>query len=192
MSSSPGLCRASQTLTERVRQIPSRLLAALLVCASHIAQSQGTPVPARTVPLLLPSAIAYDTSGNLYVAETQRHTIRKIDTLGNITTVAGDGTEGFSGDGGPATSAQLSSPQGLAIDSTGTLYLADSGNHRIRRIDAASKVIQTVAGDGRAAFAGDGGPATGASLSRPTSLAIDASGTNLFISDTTKPPHPAR
>jgi len=143
---------------------------ALLLFAVGLALPQTPPVPARTVPLLRPSAIAYDRAGNLYIAETQRHLIRKVDNLGNITTFAGDGTQGFSGDGGPAVAAHLNSPQGVVLDASGNLFLSDSANHRVRRVDAITNVISTVAGDGKAAFAGDGGPALAASLSPTISL----------------------
>ncbi len=157
---------------------------ALLLFAVGLALPQTAPVPARTVPLLRPSAIAYDRAGNLYIAETQRHLIRKVDNLGNITNFAGDGTQGFSGDGGPAVAAHLNSPQGVVLDASGNLFLSDSANHRVRRVDAITNVISTVAGDGKAAFAGDGGPALAASLSLPRSLCLDPSGKNLYIADT--------
>ncbi len=87
--------------------------ALLLVIASHLARAQ---TPALAVPLILPSAIVFDPSGNLYIAETANHVIRKVDTTGHITTIAGTGTQGFSGDNGPATAATLDSPQGLALN----------------------------------------------------------------------------
>lgn len=147
-----------------------------------LALAQG--VPARSVPILLPSAIAYDSAGNLYIAETQRHAIRRVDALGNITSFAGDGTQGFSGDGGPAAAAQLNSPQGVAVDGGGNVYISDSGNNRVRRVDAISKTLRTVAGDGVAAFTGDGGPAASASLNLPRAICLDSAGKNLFIADT--------
>ena len=103
-----------------------------------------------------------------------------------ITTVAGTGILGFSGDGGPATSAQLWNPSGVAVDSAGNLFLADGLNHRIRRVDAATGVITTVAGSGPSggpgAFSGDGGPATSARLNVPSAVAVDSTG-NLFLAD---------
>lgn len=138
--------------------------------------------PATSVPLLLPSAIAYDAQGNLYIAETGNHDIRKVDTAGNITTIAGTGTQGFSGDGGPATSAELDSPQGLAVDAAGNLYIADTHNQRIRKISAATGIITTVAGTGTAGYSGDSGPAISARLDLPTAIALDAAG-NLYVAD---------
>ena len=156
------------------------LAIAVLVLSCKLAAPQ---VSATAVPLLLPSAITYDSSGNLYIAELQRHAVRKVNTLGTITTVAGDGTQGFGGDGGPADKGQLNSPQGLAVDPAGNLYIADSGNNRVRRVDAGSGNLTTVAGNGRALFAGDGGPATAASLNLPRAICLDAGGQNLYIAD---------
>jgi streptogramin lyase len=102
---------------------------------------------------------------------------------GIITTVAGNGVQGFSGDGGPATSASLRSPEGVAVDGSGNVFIADTGNQRIRRVDAATGIITTVAGNGVQGFSGDGGPATSASLSRPFGVAADSFG-NLFTADT--------
>lgn len=131
---------------------------------------------------MLPSAIAYDAQGNLYLAETGGNTIRRVDAAGVITTIAGTGTQGFSGDGGQAVAARLDSPEGLALDSNDHLYIADTHNHRIRRVDLTTGLIATVAGSG-AGFAGDGGPSAAARLNLPTALAVDAAG-NLYIADT--------
>src|SRR5207302_624534 len=125
--------------------------------------------------------------GNLFIADAGNERIRRVDaTTGIITTVAGNGTAGFSGDGGPATSAELSGPTGIALDSRGNVFIADSGNARIRRVDAATRIITTVAGNGGFRFSGDGGPATAAGLGFPQGVAVDAGG-NLFIADTVNP-----
>ena len=122
-------------------------------------------------------------SGNLYLAETGNHVIRKVDASGILTTVAGTGMQGFSGDNGLATAALLDSPQGLALDSTGNLYIADTHNQRIRRLSFTTGILTTVAGTGVAGFSGDGGPAIAATFSLPTALALDSSG-NLYLADT--------
>jgi sugar lactone lactonase YvrE len=153
----------------------------LLSCASSLAAV--AQISALTVPLILPSAVVFDASGNLYFAETGNHVIRKVDTTGHITTIAGTGTQGFSGDAGPATAATLDSPQGLALDSANNLYLADTHNHRIRRIDVATSIITTIAGAGSPGFSGDNTLATAAQLNLPTALAID-SANNLYLADT--------
>jgi sugar lactone lactonase YvrE len=136
--------------------------------------------------LSVPTGVAVDGSGNVFIAETYSMCIRRVAAgTGVITTVAGagGGVYGFSGDGGPATSALLDYPSGVAVDASGNLYIADTQNHRIRRVDARSRIITTVAGNGVATFAGDGGPATSASLAGPMKVALDSSG-NLLIADT--------
>jgi sugar lactone lactonase YvrE len=129
-------------------------------------------------------AIAMDAGGRLYVADTENHRIRRIDfSLGLIETVAGDGTAGFAGDGGPALAAELSHPRDLELAPDGRLFIADTENHRVRVVDLATGIIDTVVGDGTAGFGGDGGPARAASLQRPFGIAFDAVG-DLFVADT--------
>ena len=128
-----------------------------------------------------PTGVAVDAAGNLYIADLNNQRIRKVDAGGTITTVAGNGTGGFSGDNGSATAASLRSPAGVAVDAAGNLYIADQGNQRIRKVDAGG-TISTVAGNGTAGYSGDNGPATAASLSSPYSVAVDAAG-NLYIAD---------
>ncbi len=137
--------------------------------------------PATAAWLRSPTAAAADAAGNLYIADSGNHRIRRVDAAGNIATVAGTGTYGFSGDGGPATAAQLRSPTDVAIDAAGNLYIADSENHRIRRVDAAGN-IATVAGTGADGFSGDGGPAAAAQLYAPRDVAVDGAG-NFYIAD---------
>jgi uncharacterized protein (TIGR03437 family) len=120
-----------------------------------------------------------DSAGNLYIADSYNNRIRKV-TNGVITTVAGNGTQGYSGDNGPATSAQFSYPEGVTVDSAGNLYIADTGNGRIRKVS--NGVITTVAGNGTGGFSGDGGPATSAELYCPVGVAMDSAG-NLYIAD---------
>jgi hypothetical protein len=134
-------------------------------------------------PLVLPSAIVFDAQGNLYFAETGNHVVRRFSTSGVTTTVAGTGVQGFGGDGGAATAADLDSPGGLAMDAAGDLLIADTHNHRVREVAAATGIISTIAGSGTAGFSGDGGAATAARLDMPTALAVDAAG-NVYVADT--------
>ncbi|ONI86529.1 hypothetical protein ALI144C_11575 [Actinosynnema sp. ALI-1.44] len=127
-----------------------------------------------------PDGVAVDRQGNIYVAEWRGSRIRKISTTGIITTVAGTGTYGFSGDGGPATSAMVASTD-LVVDPAGNIYLTSINHNRVRKIDTAG-IITTVAGTGEKGFGGDGGPATAAKLSAPREVALDKAG-NLYISD---------
>jgi predicted phage tail protein/sugar lactone lactonase YvrE len=140
----------------------------------------GDGGPATSALVHQPRDVAVDAAGNVYVADTSNHRIRRVSTTGAITTVAGNGTSGFSGDGGPATSAQLRFPEGVWVDAGGDLYIADTGNHRVRKVDT-SGVISTVAGTGTAGFSGDGGPATAAQLNGPRD--ITTGGANLYIVD---------
>ena len=151
--------------------------------ATSLATSARAQTQATTLPLMLPSATAFDAAGNLYFAETGNHVVRKVTSAGIITTVAGNGVQGFAGDGGLATSAELDSPAGLALDAAGDLYIADSHNQRVREVNAATGITATIAGTGAAGFSGDGGMATAARLDLPTALALDTAG-NLYVADT--------
>jgi sugar lactone lactonase YvrE len=141
----------------------------------------GDGGPAVDAELDLPWDVAVDISGNLYIADYNNHRVRRVDASGNITTVAGDGTPGYSGDGGPATSASLCGPSGVALDAAGNLYIAEACNNRIRKVDT-SGIITTFAGNGTAGYAGDGGPATSARLNGPDGLAFDTAG-SLYVGD---------
>lgn len=150
----------------------------------------GDGRPAAEALLNHPDDVVADAQGNIYFTEEFYERVRRIDAAsGTITTVAGNGITGFSGDDGPAARANLNKPEGLAIDTGGNLYIADFNNHRIRRVDARTGIITTFAGDGfkdaasgLGRFSGDDGPATRASLDRPIGLAFDPAG-NLFIGD---------
>lgn len=150
------------------------------VAGNGTAGFSGDGGPATSAALNFPSGVAVDSAGNLYIADANNNRIRKVSS-GTITTVAGNGANGFSGDGGPAASASLNSPLGIAVDSVGDLYIADKYNNRIRKVSGG--IITTVAGTGDGGFAGDGGPATSALLSSPDAVAVDSAG-NLYIADT--------
>jgi sugar lactone lactonase YvrE len=139
----------------------------------------GDGGPATKAQLNFPLAVAVDREGNLYIADAYNYRIRKVDKEGTITTFAGTGEEGYSGDGAPATSAKLTYPSGLAFDDRGNLYIADGDNHRVRKVDK-DGIIHTVAGLGKKGHSGDGGPATEAALNEPSSIDFDGEG-NLFI-----------
>jgi len=128
--------------------------------------------------------VALDSSGNLYIADPGNNRIRKVTVAtGIITTVAGNGTSGYSGDGSAATSAEFSFPSGVALDSSGNLYIADHWNNRIREVSATTGIITTVAGNGAQGYSGDGGAATSSELNGPASVALDSSG-NLYFTET--------
>ena len=141
----------------------------------------GDGSPAISAQLNYPGGIALDSSRNLYIADTSNSRIRKVTPQGVISTVAGTGEAGFSGDGGPATSARINYPRDIAVDSSGNLFIADSINYRIRKVTPEG-VISTVSGTGTSGFSGDGGPALSASIGYISAVAVDGVG-NLWISD---------
>ncbi len=151
------------------------------VAGTGEAAFSGDAAAATSATLNTPLGLALDAAGNLYIADTLNQRIRRVATDGTITTVAGNGTASYSGDGGAATDAGLNYPQRVALDSEGNLYIADTFNHRIRKVTP-DGTISTVAGNGISKYSGDGGPATAASLNYPKGIAIDAAG-NLLIAD---------
>ena len=149
------------------------------VAGTGAAGFSGDGGPSVTADLNEPADLAVDTAGDVFFVDSANVRVREV-SQGTIRTVAGNGLTGFAGDEGSATAAELSSPAGLAVDSSGDLYIADSGNERIRQVKGA--VITTVAGTGAAGFAGDGGPAGQARFRVPRGLALDSQG-DLFVSD---------
>jgi streptogramin lyase len=144
----------------------------------------GDGGPATRAQLNGPFDVGFDTSGNLYFSDTFNHCIRRVDGRTSvITTLAGCGEPGFSGDDGPATGARFNEPYGIAVDRSGNVYVADRHNHCVRRVEAASGIVTTFAGNGCAGFDGDDGPAARAVMSEPNGLALDSAQSRLFIAD---------
>lgn len=138
---------------------------------------------AKETPVGEPYGIAKGPDGALYICEIATHVVRRLDeATGKITVVAGNGTKGYSGDGGPATAAALNEPYEVRFDVNGNMFFVEMKNNLVRRVDARSGIISTIAGTGAAGFSGDGGPATKAKLSRPHSITLDNQG-NLYICD---------
>jgi uncharacterized protein (TIGR03437 family) len=161
----------------RVRKVSGGVITT--VAGNGLPAYSGDNGPAANAQLNYPYGVSVDAAGNLYIADSNNYRIRKVAN-GVITTVAGNGTTGFGGDNGPATSAQLQ-PFGIAVDSASSVYIADPLNNRIRKVT--NGVITTVAGDGTAGFGGDNGPATSAELYQPNGVAVDSAG-NVYIADT--------
>lgn len=151
------------------------------VAGIGIAGYSGDGGLATASRLFHPSGVSCDRMGNIYIADYGNSVIRKVSSVGIITTIAGTGVAGSSGDGGPATAAQLNQPWGVTPDGTGNLYIADLVNHKVRKISS-SGTITTFAGTGVAGFAGDGGAAISAMLNQPACVIFDQSG-NMYISD---------
>ncbi len=167
----------SQTdLSGTVRYVTNR--------AGGVKRFDGDGGRADQARLNFPTAVVVDREGHVYIADTLNHRVRRIEAdTGRITTIAGIGQPRYGGDGGPANVAGLNDPAALAMSGSGTLYVADQSNHRVRAIDMATGLIRTVAGIGFAGYNGDGIPATEAALAGPSGLALTDDGT-LFIADT--------
>ncbi|MES2703093.1 MAG: T9SS type A sorting domain-containing protein [Bacteroidota bacterium] len=141
----------------------------------------GDGGPATAAQLFNITGVAVDAGGNIYIADKSNNRIRKVNSAGIISTIAGNGTAGYSGDGRPAIAAAINAPRGVGVDGGGNVYIADAGSQRVRKIDG-SGTISTIAGTGVAGFSGDGGPAVSAQLYGPYNIAIDAGG-NIYIAD---------
>jgi uncharacterized protein (TIGR03437 family) len=166
------------TFPARAASISGAVYQLSTVAGSDMVGDGGAAVAAQ---LDQPEGMVVDSAGNLYIADAANARVRKVSPAGIITTIAGTGQPGFSGDNGPAGSAQLDQPYGVALDSSGNLYIADFGNQRVRRV-ATGGTITTVAGNGQTGSNGDGGPATSAQMLSPRNLAIDPAG-DIYVSE---------
>ncbi len=167
----------------RIRRVSASTGIITTVAGNGTYGYSGDGGPATAASLRYPYAVAVDSAGNLLIADQFNERIRRVSaSTGIITTVAGNGTEGFSGDGGPATSAALTLPPAVAVDGAGNVFIVDQFNNRVRRVSASTGIITTVAGNGPTSFSGDYGPGTAASLAGPRGVAVDGAG-NLFIAD---------
>lgn len=151
------------------------------VAGNGLAGFSGDGGAAISASLDTPTCIATDLAGNLYINVQRSNRVRKVDASGTITTVAGNGSLGYGGDGGPATAAALAGNWGMAVDAFGNIYICDQGNHRVRKVTSTG-TITTIAGTGVSGFSGDGGPATAAKMNAPLGIAVDPSG-NVYFSD---------
>src|SRR5262249_1608496 len=143
--------------------------------------TSGDGGPATSAGIYQPRTLAFDGAGNLYLSSAGANRIRKINTSGIITTVAGSSdTTGFSGDGGPATSAMMYWPQGVFVDTAGQIFIGDRNNERVRKVNS-SGIISTIAGTGTPSYSGDGGPATSAAFNHPTGVAVDPTTGDLIV-----------
>jgi sugar lactone lactonase YvrE len=176
-----GSLYVADELNARVLRIGPSGKTTIVAGAAGAGDSPGDSGPATRAALQHPSYLVLDAAGNVLFTDIADNRLRKVDRDGVITTIGGTGAAGFSGDHGPATAAKLNFPTGLALDREGNVYVSDAENNRVRRIDVDGQ-ITTFAGNGKAGFGGDGGPATDASLNAPSGLAFDRSG-NLYIAD---------
>ena len=188
LSASRGLCLdhsgnlyVVDTANYRVLLVPANGLVST-AAGNGAGGAAGDGGPAILAQLNQPTACAVDSAGNLYIADTYNHRIRRVDSLGVITTVAGTGVAGNGGDEGPATSATLNAPRGVTVDGNGNLYISDTGNNSVRQITL-DGAIHTIGGNWLEGFGGDGGPALSASLDTPGGILLDGSG-DLYFADT--------
>lgn len=166
---------------ERIRKVDSTTNIITTIAGKNRFGFSGDGDLATKAMLGGPLGIAIDKQGNILFADTINGCIRQIDKSGIISTIAGNGKQGFSGDGGIATQATMNFPSALTIDSSGNIFIADTFNNRVRRIDATTKIITTIAGNGKNEFSGDGGLATEAGLVLPSSVAVDSKNNILIL-----------
>ncbi len=178
---SAGNVYIADTVNQRIRKVTASTGIIATIAGTGTPSYQGDGGPATSADLNVPTSVAVDAAGNVYIADSLNNVIREVAAnTGIISTVVGNGTPGFSGDGGAANLAQLDVPSGLALDGMGNLYIADTGNNRVRKVVLTNGIISTVAGGGNGT--GDGGPATSVALNGPVSVAADNAG-NFYVAD---------
>ncbi|MGH9011617.1 MAG: phytase, partial [Acidimicrobiia bacterium] len=178
----PGNVYIADSPNQRIRKVsPTGIITT--VAGTGSSGYNGDNIQATSARLNYPKGVEMGPDGALYIGDANNHRVRRVDlSSGIITTVAGSGVAGSSGDGGPATAARLNTPRNVAFGPDGVLYIAVVSNFKVRRVDAATKTITTVAGTGVAGFSGDGGVATSARLNQVRDVAVDQAG-NLYIAD---------
>jgi sugar lactone lactonase YvrE len=170
-------------LNNRIRKVTASTGIISTVAGNGTAGFTGDGGAATSAELNVPDGVLVDSAGNIYISDHNNERIRKVTaSTGKISTIAGNGTAGYSGDGGAATSAELNGPGGLALDGAGNLYIGDFGNNRVRKVTVSTGVISTAAGNGVAGYSGDGGPPASAEMNGPSGIALDKTG-NLYIAD---------
>jgi len=168
----------------RVRRVDATTGLITTIAGTGTAGYNGDGIVATSAELDTPTGVAVDAAGNVFIADDNGHRVRRVDaTTGLISTLAGTGTAGYNGDGVAGTSAKLNGPSGVAVDAAGNVFIADVNNHRVRRVDAGTGLISTIAGTGAFGYSGNGGAATSAKLNTPYGVSVDAVG-NVFIADT--------
>jgi sugar lactone lactonase YvrE len=168
---------------QRIRKVNALTGIITTIAGTGLAGYGGDNGAAISAKLNYPSSVCVDDSGSIYLTDRMNNRVRKINwKTGIITTIAGNGTLGYSGDGGPATAAELASPFGLNLDKTGNVYVADGSNNRLRKINVSTGIISTVAGNGILGFSGDGGSATSAEVNNLTGVSLDTAG-NIYVVD---------
>ena len=181
---SHGNIFVSDALNNRVRKIDSNTGIITTIAGNGTQGYSGDGGLAIDATLSNPQSLYVDSQGTLFITDMYNNVVRKVNAItGIITTIAGNGNGGYSGDGGPATDATLYFPEGIALDSIGNIYIVENGNFRVRKVDATTGIITTVIGNGTQGHSGDGGLAINAELNYPVGIAIDSSG-NIYISDT--------
>ena len=167
----------------RIRKVTASTGVITTVAGNGTPGYSGDGSAATSAELHAPAGVAVDAADNIYIADGGNNLIRKVAvSTGNISTVAGNRTGGFSGDGGPATSAEMNCPYDVAVDTSGNIYISDTDNYRIREVKASTGIITTVVGTGTGGYSGDGGPANSAKITEPMGLVLDAAG-NIYFAD---------